>query len=142
MTEYPSVSRRLTTMLYEGLLLLGVLVFGFLLPHILLGAITHTLAPDWVLRAHVVILLMAYYVWFWLHGGQTLAMKTWKIKVVDRSGAPLRPMQAVLRYLAAWPSLCLFGIGILWALFDKEKQFLHDRIADSRLILVTPTPKE
>ncbi|MGL5632515.1 MAG: RDD family protein [Azovibrio sp.] len=142
MTEYPSVSRRLAAMLYEGLLLLGVLIFGFMLPYILLGITTNTAVPARVQHVHFILLLMAYYVWFWLHGGQTLAMKTWKIKVVDRSGAPLRPMQAVLRYLAAWPSLCLFGIGILWALFDKEKQFLHDRIADSRLILVTPTPKE
>lgn len=142
MTETPSISRRLTAMLYEGLLLLGVLVFGLMLPYILLGSITNTEVPAWAQRTHFLLLLMVYYVWFWLHGGQTLPMKTWRIKVVDRSGTPLRPMQAVLRYLAAWPSLCLFGIGILWALFDKEKQFLHDRIADSRLILVKPATKE
>jgi len=135
---YPSISRRLIAMVYEGLLLAGVIAVGFILPHALLGTLAHVAAPAWVVRAHFILLLMAYSVWFWLDSGQTLAMKTWKLKLVDRSGAPLRPLQAVLRYLAAWPSLLFFGIGILWALFDKDKQFLHDRIADSRIILVKP----
>jgi uncharacterized RDD family membrane protein YckC len=43
-------------------------------------------------------------------------------------------MQAVLRYLAAWPSILLFGIGILWFLVDRDKQFLHDRIAGTRIV--------
>lgn len=136
--EFPSIPRRLIAMVYEGLLLFGVIAVGFILPHALLGTLAHVIAPAWAVRAHFVLLLMAYSVWFWLNGGQTLAMKTWKLKVVDRSGAPLRPLQAIFRYLAAWPSLLFFGIGILWALFDKDKQFLHDRLADSRIILVKP----
>ncbi len=138
---YPSIPRRLTSMVYESLLLFGLVAVGFILPHALLGTLAQVVAPSWVVRTHFILLLMLYYVWFWLNGGQTLAMKTWKIQVQDRSGTPLRPLQAVLRYLAAWPSLLFFGIGVFWALFDKDRQFLHDRIAGSRLILIAPEQK-
>jgi uncharacterized RDD family membrane protein YckC len=124
-------------MIYESLLLLGVITVGFFLPHILLGATTRIMAPHYVLWIHLVALLMLYYVWFWMHGGQTLAMRTWKMKIVDRSGRPLRLMQAVLRYLVAWPSLLCGGVGIFWALLDRDRQFLHDRIADTRVILLS-----
>jgi len=77
---------------------------------------------------------MLYFVWFWLNGGQTLPMKTWKLLLVSEDGGALRPLQAVLRYLAAWPSILLCGAGILWALFDKDRQFLHDRIAGTRIV--------
>ncbi len=137
---YPSIPRRLASMLYESLLLFGLIAVGFILPHALLGTLAQVEAPAWFIRSHFILLLMAYCVWFWLHRGQTLAMKTWKLKVEDQSGAPLRPLQAILRYLAAWPSLLFFGVGVFWALFDKDRQFLHDRIAGSRLILL-PTHK-
>jgi uncharacterized RDD family membrane protein YckC len=61
-------------------------------------------------------------------------MKTWKLRITNSDGYPLRPTQAILRYMAAWPSILLGGIGIFWAVFDKDKQFLHDRIAGSRII--------
>jgi uncharacterized RDD family membrane protein YckC len=83
---------------------------------------------------HLFLVLMFYFVWFWLNGGQTLPMKTWKLRLVDQSGNPIRPLQAILRYLAAWPSILLLGLGILWALFDRDGQFLHDRIAGTRII--------
>jgi uncharacterized RDD family membrane protein YckC len=63
-------------------------------------------------------------------------MKTWKMRVANQDGSPLRPIQAILRYLAAWPSILCGGIGIFWALLDKDKQFLHDRIAGSRIVSV------
>lgn len=120
-------------MLYEGLVVFSILLIGFLLPQIVLSGFGFSLAPK-LLWLHVTLLLMAYFVWCWLNGGQTLPMKTWKLRVVDANGTPPRPLQAVLRYMLAWPSILLFGIGIAWALFDPDKQFLHDRIAGTRII--------
>jgi uncharacterized RDD family membrane protein YckC len=131
----PGLLRRLIAMLYESLLLLGVVAIGFLLPHAVFSTLTRIAAPTHVLWIHLLLLLMLYYVWFWTHGGQTLALKTWKMKIVDHSGRPVRLMQAALRYLIAWPSLLLGGIGIFWALVDREHQFLHDRLAGTRIIL-------
>lgn len=130
---YPGIARRLASMLYEVLLLLGVLSVTFILPHILLGVFASRSAGPAVVQIHFFLVLMAYFVWFWLHGGQTLAMKTWKLRIVSAEGGRLRPLQAVLRYLAAWPSV-LLGAGLLWALFDRDRQFLHDRIAGTRVI--------
>lgn len=132
-TELAGLRRRLVCMLYEGLVVFSILLIGFLLPQVVLSGF------GWVIGAkglwtHVLFLLMAYFVWCWLNGGQTLPMKTWKMRLVDESGKPLRPLQAILRYLAAWPSILFLGIGIVWALLDKDKQFLHDRIAGTRIV--------
>lgn len=131
----PSILRRLASMLYESLLLLGVLAAFLVVPHILLGAFAHLLAAPVVVHAHCFIVLLIYFLWFWSHGGQTLAMKTWRIRLVSGDGLPVRPAQALLRYLLCWPSLLLGGVGIAWALLDREHLFLHDRMAGTRLVM-------
>jgi uncharacterized RDD family membrane protein YckC len=129
----PGMTRRLASMLYESLVVFAVLLIGFLLPQIVFNAFGLVVSGK-LLWLHVLALLMFYFVWFWLNGGQTLPMKTWKLLLVGEDGGSLRPLQAVLRYLAAWPSILLCGVGILWALFDKDRQFLHDRIAGTRIV--------
>jgi uncharacterized RDD family membrane protein YckC len=132
--DQPGILRRLAAMAYEILLLIGVLVVTLILPHVLIAAFAHQLATPTTLWAHLFVVLLVYFVGFWSHGGQTLAMKTWKIRLLTRSGTPVRPAQALLRYLLCWPSLGLGGIGIVWALVDRDRQFLHDRIAGTQLI--------
>ena len=129
----PGMARRLASMLYESLVVFAVLLIGFLLPQIVLNAFGIVVSGK-LLLLHVLALLMLYFVWFWLNGGQTLPMKTWKLRLVGEDGGSLRPLQAILRYLAAWPSILLCGIGIFWAFFDKDRQFLHDRIAGTRIV--------
>jgi uncharacterized RDD family membrane protein YckC len=132
-TSLTGIRRRLVCLLYEGLVVFSILLIGFLLPQIVLSGFHFELSPR-MLWLHVFVLLLAYFVWCWLNGGQTLPMKTWKLRLVSAESTPLRPLQAVLRYLAAWPSVLLFGIGIFWAIFDKDGQFLHDRIAGTRIV--------
>jgi len=120
-------------MLYESLVVFAVLLIGFLLPQILLSAYGLGMSNK-MLWLYVLALLMLYFVWFWMHGGQTLPMKTWKLRLAGANGEALRPLQAILRYLAAWPSILFCGIGVFWAIFDKDRQFLHDRIAGTRII--------
>ena len=67
----------------------------------------------------------AYFLWCWLRGGQTLAMKAWRIRLVGVS-----PRRAVLRLLIA---AALLPLSIAWALFDRDGQFLHDRLSGTRL---------
>jgi len=131
----PGIARRLASMCYESLLLLAVLAVFFVLPHLVLGAFAQRLASPVIVQAHCFLLLLIYFVWFWSHGGQTLAMRTWRIRLVRRDGLPLRPQRALLRYLLSWPSILLGGVGIAWALLDRDGQFLHDRLAGTRLIL-------
>lgn len=125
---------RLASLLYETLLVFAVLAVAFALPHILLGMFAQRTATTGVLWAHLFLVLFMYFAWFWLHGGQTLAMKTWRVRLVAADGSALQPWQAILRYLLAWPSLGVVGIGLLWSLVDADRQFLHDRLAGTRLI--------
>lgn len=130
-----TIRRRLAAMLYESLLLLGVLGIGFFLPHLIFGMLFGFLVPGPLLILHVFVLLGGYFVWFWHHGGQTLAMQTWRIRVVSAiTGGPPTTRQTLLRYALSWPSLLLYGSGLVWALFDRDRQFLHDRLAGTRLI--------
>ena len=131
----PGLPRRLASIMYEALLRLGVLALAFMVPHLLLGLVWQRQIPGVLSWLHVFVVLGAYFLWFWLHGGQTLAMQTWKIRLENaRSAEPLSWQQAALRYALAWFSLLFFGCGLVWAFFDRDKQFLHDRLAGTRLV--------
>lgn len=151
--------------LYEGTLLFGV-VFGtglFLFGSLFaIGHLVPSLAPmrdmvnnRYALQAYVFLLLGLYFSWFWIKG-QTLAMKTWHIRVVDRHGTALTWGRALLRYAASWlwflPPLAVGGwyrlpggeltvivLGwvAIWAIlsrFHPQRQFLHDALAGTRLV--------
>lgn len=136
--QFPGIHRRIASMVYETLLLLGVLSAGFLLPHLVLGMAYSRAAPGWALLIHIFILLGAYFLWCWRHGAQTLAMQTWKIQLSTPSGVQPSIKRLALRYVLAWPSLVYFGVGIFWALFDRDRQFLHDRLAGTCLVVKDP----
>lgn len=123
----------MASMLYESLLLVAVwFLAGFLFTGLTHGA--DSPAAIMSLRIYTLGVTAAYFIWFWTHGGQTLAMKTWHLRLVGIEGQAVSWRQAALRFILALPSL-LLGIGIIWAIFDRDKQFLHDRLAGTRLVL-------
>jgi uncharacterized RDD family membrane protein YckC len=130
--------RRLASMLYEILVSLGVLMVGFLFPHLILGLTMQATLPGPVLFSHIFLVLGLYFVWYWQRCGQTLAMQTWKLKLTSATGRPVSVAQWCLRYVLCWPSLLFYGAGILWALLDRDGQFLHDRLAGTRIVTVVP----
>ncbi len=121
-------------MAYECLLISGVLFISFLVPHLLLGMSTSIVLPGWALLLHVFVVLGAYFIGYWHFGGQTLAMQTWQLQIVTENYARPSPASLVLRYLLAWPSIIYFCAGLLWALLDRDHQFLHDRLAKTRIV--------
>src|SRR5659263_746164 len=98
--ETPSLARRMACWLYEGMLMFGVVfIAGYLF-----GTLSQTrnaMDNRHVLRAFLFVVFGIYFVWFWAKG-QTLAMKTWDIRVVDRSGQPITQARALLRYVLSW----------------------------------------
>lgn len=119
-------------MLYEALLLLAVLFLaGFLFVGLTLGSTTPLVRG--LFQIYLLCVVAAYFVWFWIRGGQTLAMKTWHLRLVCSDGSPLTLRHALLRFAFALPGT-LSGVGILWALFDRERRFLHDRLAGTKII--------
>lgn len=134
--ELAGLRRRLASMLYESLLLLGVLGLTFMVPLLILG-VGWNVAPDGgVLWVYIFVVLGMYFVWYWRRGGQTLAMQTWKLRLVTIDGQTVSLKQAWLRYAIAWPSVLFLGAGLLWAIFDRDRQFLHDRLAGTRVVLL------
>jgi uncharacterized RDD family membrane protein YckC len=129
----PSIRRRLASMLYDGILLIGIVFFGFLAPNIVLGVAANIVLPSGILMLYLLIVVATYFIWFWRREGRTLAMKTWKIQLVSADGTRPSLDQLLLRFLLAWPST-LLGIGLIWALFDRDRQFLHDRLSGTRLV--------
>jgi len=120
-------------MVYESLLVLGLAFFAGL---VFLGA-TGANPSGWTrhgFQLYLFLVIGLYFVGFWRRGGQTLAMKTWKLRLVGADGSRITLLQAMLRYVCAWPCLLLGGIGILYAPFDRQRQFLHDRLAGTRIV--------
>jgi uncharacterized RDD family membrane protein YckC len=155
--------RRLGALLYELLLVVAIVfVASFLaLPLISPGhsrsvdALTVPALPARVaLFCMLFAVLASYFVWSWSGGRRTLPMKTWRLKLVLANGQPLTTKVALLRYLAAWigPTLALaayallhrygqgahalwlIALNFLWAFVDPDRQFLHDRIAGTRIV--------
>jgi uncharacterized RDD family membrane protein YckC len=129
----PGIHRRLASMLYESLLLTGILALLFLVPNMLVGMFWQLSLPGWAQWLNIVVVLGVYFVWLWHRTGQTLAMQTWRIRIVAGNDVPPSVQQALIRYLLAWPSV-LSVVGLLWALFDRDGQFLHDRLAGTRIV--------
>lgn len=124
---------RIAAMVYESLLVAAVL---FVASFIIIPVVGEMNAA-WqrhLFQIYITGVLFAYFSAFWLRSGQTLAMKTWRIRLIDRNGGPITAKQAVVRFFVALIGLLLAGIGFWWALVDRDRQFLHDRVAGTRLV--------
>lgn len=130
-TQAASLMRRLACILYESLLLIAIAAAAILLFLLVVGDATH--APRrYFLQAYLWVIFGGYFVWCWHKSGQTLAMQTWRIRLVHQNGHTLSYAQACQRYVLA---TLFFGAGFIWAIFDREGQFLHDRLTGSKLMV-------
>ncbi|OOZ42809.1 RDD family protein [Solemya elarraichensis gill symbiont] len=119
-----------------GLLLLATTVVTF--PAQLIFGIdiigNHPIAK-FVLWALWCVVILGFYLWFWTHGGQTLGMRAWRIRVVNKESPEegIDYVQASVRLLIG---ILFFGISTIWMLFNRERESLHDRIAHTSLLLL------
>lgn len=152
----PALRRRMAAFTYEGVLLFGlVMVVGGI--YSVLTNQRHGLHGREGMMAAQFLALSLYFIWFWTHGGQTLAMKTWHVRLVTEQGDPISLGQALQRALLAWlwfippwaaawlvgwhQSKLLYGAMGVWILIYTsltwllpQGQFLHDIICRTRLI--------
>lgn len=131
----PALGRRLLCLIYEALLLTAVILMA--------GGMATALAqtagvtqPRTLTRIIVAIVCAGYYAIQWQRRGQTLPMKTWRISLQSASGGRISPRQTLLRMTLATIGYLTMGITILWALVDRDRQFLHDRLSGTRLVSV------
>ena len=156
----PGLARRMACWCYDGMLLFAVLfVAGWLFST--LGQMRDAMdTRRLLLQAFLFVVFGIYFAWFWSHG-QTLAMKTWNIRVVDLRGRRLSQPRALWRYLCSWlwflpplavmPPFKLSGAGIavlllgwvaVWAVASRlhpQQQFWHDALAGTRLVAAGPS---
>ena len=156
----PSIGRRMACFLYEGVLLFGLLMVAGLAYGIAYGQRNAMLGRSG-LQGVLFVVLGVYFVWLWSHGGQTLAMKTWRIRLVGKSGNPASIGRCALRYFLAWAwfapallALWLTGARDAWAiasalaigvtgygalaLLTPGHQFWHDIACGTRLVSWAP----
>jgi uncharacterized RDD family membrane protein YckC len=160
----PSLTRRMAAFVYEGVLLFGVLMIaGYLYSS--LTQQRHALHGQSGLQAFLFVVLAIYFSWFWSHGGQTVAMRAWHLRLVTRDGQAVTQARALMRYLASWiwfvPALgcawlaglqsaskifALMAVGVvayaLLALAHPERQFWHDALCGTRLITWRPAARK
>ena len=163
MLPTPGLRRRLAAMLYEAVVLFGVLMVSGLLFSTLTNQ-RNALQGRVELQVFLFGMLGLYFAWFWVHSGQTVAMKTWHVRLVRQDGRPLSWPNAVARYALSWlwflPALgvaaalhlhtssaytltMLAGV-ILYAALTQvlpDRQFLHDRLCKTRLVTWRPAPR-
>jgi uncharacterized RDD family membrane protein YckC len=159
----PTIKRRLICMVYEAFLLTAVEALAIFI-YLFVTRNQHSPTIDHGRNALFFLVAAAYFIHAWTGSGHTLAMKTWRIKVVKLGYKTVPFRAAAIRYLMAWgwflPAIVAcyaFGwkssgqvgtaiaVGIvawaLTALFDKDGQFLHDRVAGTRMISL-PKPEK
>lgn len=126
-------------MAYDALLLWGILFLaGLPLP-----LIAEEMRQLWwvviLTQVYLLAICLLFFGWFWVHGGQTLGMRAWRLKVVNPDGTTVTWRRAVIRFFSALLSWIPLGLGYLWVLVDKEKRAWHDHLSDTFVTLVPPS---
>ena len=129
----PAITRRIASAFYD-LLMVVALVLVATFPYL---AVFGDSTFGWrrhALQVWVVIVAASYFVGFWSHGGQTLPMKTWHIRLVREDGTRVGIGRGLHRFAIALLGTLAGGLGFLWAIWDRDRQFLHDRLTGTALV--------
>lgn len=132
----PSLWRRLAAIFYDSWLvaalwLLGATADTFIRAGLGVGTEGYHLP----LQLYILLAPMGFFGWFWIHGGQTLGMRAWRLKLLSSDGTTPDLRQSLIRYAGALLSCLAFGLGYLWILFDRDGLAWHDRLSRTRLVL-------
>jgi len=133
-------AKRVAAMFYDFLLFGSVLLVVGFISMLTLTSITgieNVAKGSLVAKLFFVYLLALGYLffgWFWTHGGQTLGMRAWKLKVISFDGQPINWKQAFIRYIYSIASWIPLAAGYLWLLFDKNKLAFHDHMSKTAIV--------
>lgn len=147
------VWRRLAAAVYDGFLMFAVLFVASLLPALAFNAdqlgsspatdsVVHELnAPlhGWAYSIYLLMLIVAFYGWFWRKNGQTLGMQAWRLKLESCDGQPVSWKQVAVRLPIAFLAFFLCGAGYWWAWIDRQGRCWQDIASATRVLQL---PKE
>ena len=123
--------RQFMAIFYDSFLLFSVLYLATALAY----PITHG-QKSLFFQIYLLTVCFFYFAWSWLHGGQTLGMKAWRIQLQSNKDKPITKQQVLLRFSMAIVSWLALGMGFFWAIFDKQRRTWHDWVSDTHLILI------
>lgn len=135
-TRYAGIFRRLFAIFYDSFLLIAILFSVSAIATAINSG--KAVEPGDTLYPIFVIIIFGlsylYFAWFWIHGGQSLGMKTWQIKLQSDSNDIIDWKVAAIRFVSAIISWGILGLGFLWAIFDSKNRSWHDFASDTVLI--------
>ncbi|GFM83603.1 RDD family protein [Pseudomonas cichorii] len=142
-----SLVRRLAAICYDALLCFALqLVTAFIYKLVLMAFIgearlralteSGSLDGDPLLSSILLLATFGFFAKFWTHGGQTLGMQVWGIRVQNADGTAISLMQALLRFIVSIASWLCVGLGFIWSLFDKQQRTWHDMYSNTQLVRV------
>ena len=163
MTRAPGLARRLAAFVYEGVLLFGVVMIAGLV-YSGLTQQRHALQGRVGMMVFLFLVLGIYFSWFWSHGGQTVAMKAWHVRLLGADGQPVSRLRAAMRYLLSWlwflpATAAIYSAGLhgkgeisvallagvlayaALAWLRPDRQFWHDVVCGTRLVDCKPAPR-
>ncbi len=163
MTRAPGLARRLAAFVYEGVLLFGVVMIAGLV-YSGLTQQRHALQGRVGMMVFLFLVLGIYFTWFWSHGGQTVAMKAWHVRLLGADGQPVSRLRAAMRYLLSWlwflpATAAIYSAGLhgkgeisvallagvlayaALAWLRPDRQFWHDVVCGTRLVDCKPAPR-
>lgn len=129
------VLRRLAALCYDGFLLFAVLFFATAVLVVLRGGLAFAPGDPW-LMVYLAAVSFLFFGGFWVHGGQTLGMRAWRIRVQKRDGGPIDWPRAALRSAVGVLSLGLLGLGFWWAWLNPQRRTWHDLAAGTVVVRV------
>ncbi|NOT11036.1 MAG: RDD family protein [Methylococcaceae bacterium] len=122
----------MAAVIYDLFLLLAVLFVATALVLPLNSGVAFT-EQQILYPVYLFVISFLFYAWFWTHGGQTLGLRAWNLKVLTPDRQPISWKQALLRYVAAIVSWGTGGLGFLWILIDKNHRSWHDSLSGTAL---------
>ncbi|WP_428353331.1 RDD family protein [Methyloprofundus sp.] len=134
----PGFFRYIAALFYDLILVIAMLLFATAIFHTLNGGTVSILSSFIVFRLYLLCACFLFYGWFWTHGGQTLGLRAWKLRLVNEHQADISWKQALIRFLTASCSWLACGLGFFWRVWQKDGKTWHDLSSKSYLIVIEP----
>ena len=128
-----SLLRRVLVIIYDAVVVIALLLMATAIA-MLLGMANHTAAKDPLFTAYLFLVWFLYLGWCWNRGGMTLGMRAWRVCIKDESGNHPAWGRCAVRFLLAFISAAVAGLGFFWSLFEADRRTWHDMASGTRLL--------
>lgn len=129
------LARRLAAMFYDSLVLAAIMMA--LTAALLVFTDGQRISSDnRYYQLFLLAIIAFFFIGFWATKGRTLGMLAWRLKVIADDGSRMSWQQASLRFAAAIVSAACAGLGYLWMFADPHRRTWHDRLSNSRVVVL------